>query len=75
VVPKNPVVQKNHDILESGVIIKVVFEACTMLELSEVYVLRRRRLSEWSMDPAMSVSMVNVFPNPISWLMLDYLCC
>ena len=53
-------------------IIKVVFEACTMLELSEVYVLRRRRLLVSSMDPAMSASMVNVFPSPISYRMLNY---
>jgi hypothetical protein len=63
---EKPVVQNSRYILESGVMIKVVLEACAMPGLSEVCLLRRCRLSGCSMDPAMSASMVNVFPNPIS---------
>jgi hypothetical protein len=61
-----PVVENSHYIPESGVITKVALEACAMPELSEVCLLGWCRLSGCSMDPAMSASIVNVFPNPIS---------
>lgn len=57
---------EGYHVLESGVITKVVLEPCLMLVLSENCFLRPAIFSERSMEPAISASMVKVFPNPIS---------
>lgn len=53
-------------LLESGVITKLALEPYLMYEFSEKDVLLSVIFSERSTDPAISASIVKVFPKPIS---------